>query len=378
MHNQSPIQNQENEEQEKKVIDLESGKRGINKSNETISAVIKVTILVITAFIALATAGTSILYVIKQLGYDGVDYAKIIMLMILVLTGVGLLFTMTNFLDQRNKSNKNVGVESNVLGDKNVNTSRNEAFFIVRSLVASVELLSSLFKKEEHPNKLDEEILRAIKDKNELTKEIIRELQDETKNYILSESFDEIKNEASHLAKERSREKLFNTMSFRLEEEISSQSRRGVFNLSAGVITAAVGIGFLYTLLTDYADSGSYINLVSHFIPRVSLVILIEVFAYFFLNLYKRSLDEIKYFQNELTNIEMKYLALKIAIESDTDKLNENLIKVVLETERNRFLKKGETTVELERSKVEQSNNANSINKFCEMLEKLNNNDKNR
>src|SRR5574339_301622 len=36
-------------------------------------------------------------------------------------------------------------------------------------------------------------------------------------------------------------------------------------------------------------------ELLSYFVPRVSLVVLIEVFAYFFLRLYKQSLNEIKY-----------------------------------------------------------------------------------
>jgi len=52
-----------------------------------------------------------------------------------------------------------------------------------------------------------------------------------------------------------------------------------------------------------------------HFLPRVSLVILVEVFAYFFLRLYKESLDDIKYFQTEITRVEMKTLALTVATE---------------------------------------------------------------
>lgn len=41
---------------------------------------------------------------------------------------------------------------------------------------------------------------------------------------------------------------------------------------------------------------------------------MIELFAYFFLSLYRTSLQKIKYFQNELTNIEAKQIALRAAL----------------------------------------------------------------
>jgi len=44
---------------------------------------------------------------------------------------------------------------------------------------------------------------------------------------------------------------------------------------------------------------------------------LIELFAYFFLKLYKSDLSEIKYFQNELTNVEMRYAAVRLADAGD-------------------------------------------------------------
>lgn len=42
------------------------------------------------------------------------------------------------------------------------------------------------------------------------------------------------------------------------------------------------------------------------------MVIFVEIFAYFFLSLYKSSLNEIKFHQNELTKLEMKYIALSM------------------------------------------------------------------
>jgi hypothetical protein len=50
-----------------------------------------------------------------------------------------------------------------------------------------------------------------------------------------------------------------------------------------------------------------------------------QVFAYFFLRLYRYILFEIKYFHNELTNIEQKCLALDVALEAD----NSDAIKTI-------------------------------------------------
>jgi hypothetical protein len=49
-------------------------------------------------------------------------------------------------------------------------------------------------------------------------------------------------------------------------------------------------------------------------IPRLSIAILIEVFAYFFLKLYRRTLDDIKYFQIQITTVEQRALAVSIAV----------------------------------------------------------------
>jgi hypothetical protein len=54
--------------------------------------------------------------------------------------------------------------------------------------------------------------------------------------------------------------------------------------------------------------------LLTEFSPRLSLVIVVELFAYFFLGLYKSNLQEIKYFQRHSTRrwqLEMTILGSK-------------------------------------------------------------------
>lgn len=109
--------------------------------------------------------------------------------------------------------------------------------------------------------------------------------------------------------------KQFDAARSRLAQEVSALGRRGNLNLSLGVVTTIVGLIFLgYFVFTAGDPSKDPFDLAVHFVPRLTLVLFIEVFAYFFLRLYKSSLSEIKYFQNEVTNMEAKYIALKTAL----------------------------------------------------------------
>ena len=74
---------------------------------------------------------------------------------------------------------------------------------------------------------------------------------------------------------------------------------------------------------------------VVQFLPRLTLVVLIEIFAYFFLRLYKSSLGEIKYFQNEITNIEAKALALQAAELAGDKESTASIINRLADTDRN-------------------------------------------
>jgi hypothetical protein len=120
--------------------------------------------------------------------------------------------------------------------------------------------------------------------------------------------------------------------------------------------TTLLGLCFLgYSLLTSPTTATT--DLLIHFIPRFSFALLIEVFAYFFLQLYKKSLGEIKYFQNELTNVESRALAAQIARHANDPDL---MIKIALNlasTERNFVLERGQSTVDLERERISQATN---------------------
>lgn len=159
----------------------------------------------------------------------------------------------------------------------------------------------------------------------------------------------------------------------RLDKETSALSRRANLNLVLGILTTITGFWILYGYVSHIAahESSPWI-LTTNFLPRLSLVIFIELFAYFFLKLYKSNLLEIKYFQNELTNIESKHLSLRTALVHNDSKAISSVIKSLSDTERNYILTKGQSTVELERKKIDKETVSGFTNALSQILKKLN------
>ena len=95
---------------------------------------------------------------------------------------------------------------------------------------------------------------------------------------------------------------LFDSTQTRLRREVRALGRRSNVNLSFGVTITVLGIGILVYLVVKQQPADHTLPVVlSHYLPRISTVALIEAFAYFFLNLYKADLEEIKYYQNVRT-----------------------------------------------------------------------------
>lgn len=139
----------------------------------------------------------------------------------------------------------------------------------------------------------------------------------------------------------------------RLELEIKALGWRGNFNLIIGLGITLIGLGMLFSYLYISINAAKDPkSMLLYLIPRLSLIVLVELFAYFFLQLYHQSLNEIKYFQNELTNVEFKFAALAAAIGLGDTNTASNTISKIADTERNFILNKDQTTVELEKAKT--------------------------
>lgn len=149
----------------------------------------------------------------------------------------------------------------------------------------------------------------------------------------------------------------------RLYSEIKSLAKRGATNLSLGIAIGGTGlVALLFFVLSINYTGSTDIGFIYHFAPRISFVILLETFSYFFLRLYKTSLEEIKYYQNELTNIEQKFAAAIFSMDLKNPCITKEVIAEILKTERNFILKKGETTVEIEKEKIGDKNILSILN----------------
>ncbi|HBL6091491.1 TPA: hypothetical protein LR660_003937, partial [Enterobacter hormaechei] len=137
-----------------------------------------------------------------------------------------------------------------------------------------------------------------------------------------------------------------------------------------GVITASIGMIILAS--SAFGETSDNFRLfIVHYFPKLSIAIVIEVFAYFFLRLYKQSLDEIKYFQNELTNIEMKYFSVMVVKREPDETALVNIANELMKTERNYILEKGQSTVFLERDRLYSEQQKEAWKTISNLTEKL-------
>ncbi|CAM0118071.1 conserved membrane hypothetical protein [Stenotrophomonas maltophilia] len=195
------------------------------------------------------------------------------------------------------------------------------------------------------------------KDRKTAVDAIHRKLEEEA----CAEVFDRLKAEAAQAARRDGLDARLSVTRLRLNQEVQALAKRGNLNLVLGIITTLVGLASLTYAVATAPREVPVDVLSAHFIPRLSLSILIEVFAYFFLKLYKQSLAEIKYFQNELTNVESRSAAVAFALESGEKDIASQIALELSRTERNFVLNKGQTTVELERERISSQNYQRSI-----------------
>lgn len=150
----------------------------------------------------------------------------------------------------------------------------------------------------------------------------------------------------------------FEKTSYRINDELIRLRKSANINLVIGSLSTTIAIFSLtYEVFFSEINFKETVNLLSHYIPRISLVIFIEIFAFFFLKLYKTNLLEIKYFNNEKTNIDFKLITLKTALFQEDTKMIRLCLSELIKTERNFILKKDESTVEIEKFKSDKNDN---------------------
>ncbi|WP_157595452.1 hypothetical protein [Plesiocystis pacifica] len=143
----------------------------------------------------------------------------------------------------------------------------------------------------------------------------------------------------------------------RLERAVASLERKNTLNLVMGMIIAFIGLGILAFLIEPPQATVGEVSLqpatyLLSYAPRFSGVVIVEILALFFLKLYRSGLLDIKYYHNELTNLEFKFSGAKAALASSATTNADSPIQHLMATERNFILEKGQSTIELERARM--------------------------
>jgi hypothetical protein len=89
----------------------------------------------------------------------------------------------------------------------------------------------------------------------------------------------------------------FDRISKRLLNEIKDLRLTSFRNLGIGSFVTVIALtSLIYFVLNEKFNIDDKMSIVIHFLPRLSLAIFIELFAFFFLKLYRTNLNEIKYY----------------------------------------------------------------------------------
>lgn len=155
-----------------------------------------------------------------------------------------------------------------------------------------------------------------------------------------------------------------------IQNYIDRIQRNSIVNLFIGILGTITAITILaFAILTNKAFV-DFQTFFIHFLPRFTFVIFIQLFAFFFLRLYKNNLEDAKYFQNELTNLTAKSAAIKISyLMGNTEKVYD-ILKELASIERNFKLLKDETTIGLEKVKLENDLDKSILDQMKDLLAK--------
>lgn len=150
-------------------------------------------------------------------------------------------------------------------------------------------------------------------------KEVARLREEMTKD-IYDRVRNELKKEIDLDVSKQNCQNIFVQDQLRLADQLSILRRRGNLNLVIGVTTTLGAI--LILVLTVYsvrAVQPHSPELIAYFIPRISTVVFVEVFSFFFLRLYKATLDEEKYYQREITSRSSLQIGFEAAVSLDKE-----------------------------------------------------------
>ncbi|MGR3344386.1 MAG: hypothetical protein ACU0DI_14400 [Paracoccaceae bacterium] len=157
----------------------------------------------------------------------------------------------------------------------------------------------------------------------------------------------------------------------RMTQQTSVLGKRANLNLLFGVGSAILGGGAL--LLSFFGPftplpSSNYLAFAENYLPRLALILIIEIVAFYFLRMYGRTLTALRFVQNEITNIESKLIALNHAFAQKGTGTIDGILQEFSRTERNFILEKGQTTAEIEKERADTAGMAATVSAAAELI----------
>lgn len=139
----------------------------------------------------------------------------------------------------------------------------------------------------------------------------------------------------------------------RLLDYIGSLRERNILNLWFGTIPVFIAIAMLILFLLTFDlkmpwrwedENGTRHDIYI----MIFTIVFIQSFSLFFLRMFSKTLTDIKYYQNELSNVEMKISSLIVAQTYEDTDLISTILTEIAKSERNFVLQKDEKVVQSE------------------------------
>lgn len=319
-------------------------------------------VLFFTSYILLIITYTGILN-LDKLELSTTSFTKILAIVALI---ISISLFMFSYLEGNSKKD---------IENENLNRNNNEDFSKI------IEEFNHIIRRERYEYKEDlDSILNSLRERSKIEfnienkDELFKDLKESISNNISQDFFNELN---LNISKEIGLEKrnqlkdiIYSTRSIkeRLMREIEKLDRKSNINLIVGSVMTIVALICLgYIVFDEHDNLKTTEDILIHYIPRISFILFIEVFAFFFLRLYKLNLNDVKYYQNELTNVDLKSTSLVSSINFGVNKDISAVIGELSKTERNFILEKGQSTIEFEKFKYDQ----NSLERLSKIFKNI-------
>lgn len=164
---------------------------------------------------------------------------------------------------------------------------------------------------------------------------------------------------------------VFDNIQERLKDECNRLNKQAIINLFLCFFIAFILMSYItYTsiFVGDIKYSSTLQYFIVKYIPKIIAVTSFLTMFLYFVKLYKTNIIDVKYYQNELTNVEIKQASLKTALLSEDKEIINKVTLELLTIERNAIITKEQTSTEIERIKLENEINKDYLNKTWELL----------